>query len=616
MGHTEEFQAAFDAALALPERLSASYEPDRCLSSRGEGAAWRLRRRVDGAAFFLRIGPEEAVFAEFQLLKQAAEALPGRSAYPVDCFAQDGTGYLLRTWLPGQTLAQWRAARDGCSDRTCMELGRQLCALAAALHSLDPPVIHRDIKPENLIVGPDGCLRLIDFDIARLYRRDGSRDTERLGTEGTAAPEQYGFSQTDARTDVYAMGMTLLWLRTGVYDRAALAQAGPRLRRVLERATDFSPARRYASAADMGRALQARSVPWRAAAVGLAAAAAALALCCVLQGRTVSSLRAQLGAAQEPPSRAAAETVVFDSSCLEAAVRAALGRPEGSVTYGDLQQVRRLAVSGQTVIGAEHVFAYAGCPYLDGRAMTDTGTGDIRDLSLLARMPNLQEVILCGQPVDDLSPLEGLPIETLILGGCQAADFSVLSSLTSLRALTLDAGSGVRLTLENLDFLGQLPLEQLSLNNLSLPGGEWRALADLNRVWRLLLLNPPPEALAYLPEMEALFDLEIYAYPQPDLTALNLPRLDTLTIRDSSLTLEGAEQLTNLGTVSLIHCPVQDLSPLEALPRLISINLDGPALDYTQLNAFPNLLYVRVPADLCGAVEAACPGHTFELLED
>ncbi len=648
MEHTEVFQAVFDAALTLPARLAASYEPERCLSSHGDRMAWRLRRKADGAAFFLRIGPEEALFEEFQLLNRAAEALPGRSAYPIDCFAQDGTGYLLRAWLPGQTLAQWRAARGGCSDRTCADLGRQICALAAALHSLKPPVIHRDIKPENLIVGPDGRLSLIDFDIARLYRQGESRDTSFLGTEGTAAPEQYGFAQTDARTDVYAMGMTLLWLRTGVYDRAALPQAGPRLRRVLARATDFSPARRYASAADMGRALQPRPVPWPTAAVGLAAAA--LALCYLLQSRTADSLRAQLDAAQTQlgtvqtqlgeaqtqlnaaqtqlgeaqaqldaaqaaPSQDGTEAVDFDSRCLEAAVRAALERPAGDVTYDDLQQVQRLAVTGQTVIGAEHTFSYVGCPYLDGQAMADDQPGDIHDLSLLAHMPNLREVILCGQPAADLSPLEGLPIERLILGGCQATDFSALSSLTSLRELVLDPGGGLRLTLEDLRFLEPLPLEQLSLNNLSLPGDQWRSLASLDQVWRLVLFNPPPEALTYLPEMDALFDLEIYAYPQPDLTPLNLPKLDTLTIWDSSLTLEGAEQLTNLGTFALIHCPVQDLSPLNGLARLFSINLDGPELDYTQLNALPNLLYVRVPAAMRDAVEAACPGHTFQLLE-
>lgn len=272
----ETFQAAFDAVLELPERLTPAFETDRCLCCKEGGAVWRLRRRADGAPFLLRIGPEEALLEEFRLLNCAAQALPGSVPWPVDCFVQDGRGYLLRSYLPGQTLDQWRAARGGCSDRMCAEIGRQVCGLLAQLHSLDPPVIHRDIKPENLIMGPDGRLRLIDFGIARRYRAGADRDTRNLGTEGTAAPEQYGFAQTDARTDLYGLGMTLLWLRTGSYDRAALKQVGPGLRRALERAVSFAPDQRFASAAEFGRALT-RQPQWQP--LALCAAAAALLAC-------------------------------------------------------------------------------------------------------------------------------------------------------------------------------------------------------------------------------------------------------------------------------------------------------------------------------------------------
>ena len=72
------------------------------------------------------------------------------------------------------------------------------------------------MKPENIIIAPDNTVKLIDFGIAREFKTDSLSDTSYMGTRGYAAPEQYGKSQTDERTDIYSLGVTLYYLLTGM----------------------------------------------------------------------------------------------------------------------------------------------------------------------------------------------------------------------------------------------------------------------------------------------------------------------------------------------------------------------------------------------------------------
>ncbi len=133
---------------------------------------------------------------------------------------------------------------NGCFPEKCGEIGRKLCGLMAVLHIQEPPIIHRDIKPENIILLSGGGLGLIDFGAARRYAPGRDTDTRHLGTRTTAAPEQYGYAQTDSRTDLYAAGATLLWLAAGTYDREALSTLPGWLKRAQGKAMAFDPADR------------------------------------------------------------------------------------------------------------------------------------------------------------------------------------------------------------------------------------------------------------------------------------------------------------------------------------------------------------------------------------
>lgn len=126
---------------------------------------------------------------------------------------------------------------------------KELCSVLEFLHGKD--IIHRDIKPSNISLANDGHIRLIDFDAARMPKEDLEQDTRLLGTRGYAPPEQYGFAQTDARADIYSLGVTLEQL---LGDKAHKK----RYKRIIGKCTNLNPDKRYQSARQVKRAFSSR----------------------------------------------------------------------------------------------------------------------------------------------------------------------------------------------------------------------------------------------------------------------------------------------------------------------------------------------------------------------
>lgn len=164
-------------------------------------------------------------------------------------------------FIPGKSLRELVAERGRLPESEVISLGLDLCEAAGAVHELG--IIHRDITPKNVVVSGDGA-HLIDFGIARMYTEGASRDTNTLGTYGFASPEQYGFEQTDARSDVYSIGRVLGYLLTGImpndegYREALLDESvvSDQMRAIVERACAMEPSARYQSAAEFAAALR------------------------------------------------------------------------------------------------------------------------------------------------------------------------------------------------------------------------------------------------------------------------------------------------------------------------------------------------------------------------
>lgn len=128
-----------------------------------------------------------------------------------------------------------------------------ICDILYQFHSIDPPLIHRDIKPSNIMLSQTGEVFIIDFNISRLVKKESDHNTELMGTFGYAAPEQYGFEQCTEKTDIYALGVLTKYLLTG--DNANLqSYIGP-LCKVISKATNLSPKKRFSNVLHMKRAL-------------------------------------------------------------------------------------------------------------------------------------------------------------------------------------------------------------------------------------------------------------------------------------------------------------------------------------------------------------------------
>jgi serine/threonine protein kinase len=137
-----------------------------------------------------------------------------------DFFGERGNWYLVMEFVQGQTLDQVieSSPRQRLKISQTLDIFDQLCEVLEYLHGQTPPVIFRDLKPDNVMLTPAGRIKLIDFGIARFFKPGQGRDTVNLGTPGYAAPEQYGSrGQTDARADVYGLGVLLHQMLTG-YD--------------------------------------------------------------------------------------------------------------------------------------------------------------------------------------------------------------------------------------------------------------------------------------------------------------------------------------------------------------------------------------------------------------
>ena len=151
--------------------------------------------------------------AESNILKRLQHPMLPRI---VDIFEDRDFFYIVEDFVEGVTLDNLLKQQKRVSEAQGLQWFQDLCDVLRYLHSQQPhPIIYRDMKPSNIMIQPDGTLKLIDFGIAREYKQDSNADTTYIGTKGYAAPEQFGRAQTDARTDIYSLGVTMYHLLTG-----------------------------------------------------------------------------------------------------------------------------------------------------------------------------------------------------------------------------------------------------------------------------------------------------------------------------------------------------------------------------------------------------------------
>ena len=205
----------------------------------------------------------QSAIAEANLIKQLDHPAIVRI---VDIIDNGDVIYIIEDYIEGETLSSVLETQGAQPQELVIEWAMQICEALEYLHTRKPPIIYRDMKPANVMIKPDGNIKVIDFGIAREYKDQSLADTVSLGTKGYAAPEQFGGKgQTDARTDVYCLGVTLYHLLTGQnpceppYEIYPIRRWNPQLSAGLEairqKCTQLNPDDRYQSCAELLYAL-------------------------------------------------------------------------------------------------------------------------------------------------------------------------------------------------------------------------------------------------------------------------------------------------------------------------------------------------------------------------
>ena len=640
----------------LPEQLFG-YRFYSCLADSEQKKTWILEKS-NGQKILCKYASGE--YMEMLRTESTFGSLGKFSFVPFvfDYIETGDAAYLLREYIEGPTLKELVEKEGVLPLNRVIPIIEQLCNHLSRLHASVPPIIYRDLKPSNIVLHPSGDCYMIDMGTVRTYHEDHSLDTVFIGTIDTAAPEQFGSRQTDNRTDIYALGILFYYLLTGEVkiQEGKLKKLPIKAASVIRKCTAFNPDDRYSRVSKVADALR----PSTRFKTGLVTVLASLCTAAVMftcfsfsdhLRDNASSDDSVVGASgnnnglagdlmsgssmTDSPDTEGPEAIVFTSPLLEQAVREAVDKTDGEPVYEkDLIRITRIYICGETVFhsATEHI----QYPYAHTIQGENPGRGDISDISLLAKMPNLHYLVLDHQQIYDISPLADLQLVSLSLIGNPVLDISPLSgqenltdlyisetdviSLEALRRCSilsfLDCSRTKVLFLEPIT---SLPLQKLLILDTSIR--DFEVLTETSLQY-LICSNVAKESLPSIYDISTLKGLTIYS---SDITSLkelsslsNLVQLDVFGNRITDL--DGVEQFTNLKNLTIGNNPITDLSPLAKMSNLSYLGIRpspdadlGIDLDFSFLNELPYLKNITVSPSQADALYEAVPEPWFHV---
>ncbi len=590
----------------LPEDMQEHWTVYECLKESEDSSTFLVKETATGILCVLKWGRNrqaEFLRNEMEIMKKMADRKLSGIPKAYRIFEENGEVYLVREYIEGMSLAQMVLQKGGISEAEICRISRKICQTAEQFQNPDEPMIHRDIKPENIVVTPGGEVVFIDFGTMRSYKKDGSRDTFVVGTRGTAAPEQYGYTQTDQRTDVYAIGQTMLYMVSESYEMNQLSECAVsrRMKKIIEKACSFEPDKRYGDAAQLRRAVEKcqannrKKVYKKAGAVfGLIAAGYILAIFSP-DGTVIENKRIETAEQSAAEEQIQAE-IIFREELIEEAVRKELGLSKtDKITASMLENVRKLRIVGKEILDDEDTFWGEG-RHVDGKDSSfGSVRGNITDISDLAQMVNLEELALCNQKIEDISGLKELPLKKLYLSKNMITDFSVLLNLIDLDTLCIMENPAENLSvigectgilrlniqgmnLTDIDFLKNLSLDYLDMSNMEVENNIFEPLTEMKKLDTLCMCDvneAAAETLSQMSTLKALFmwgDSTILENLKP---LKGMTQLETLAFTTQISSLEGIEQFPSLNFLSVSFSLVKDLSPVTGAKNLQVIDISN-----------------------------------------
>ncbi|MCM1299398.1 MAG: protein kinase [Firmicutes bacterium] len=606
------------------------YEMIKCLKDGEAVKVYLLYDRKCGRKLLLKCSQREkgCLEAEAETLSQLrANGIPAL----LRCFEYRGCVFLLREYIEGQTLKEYIDRKGKISVEEAAEIGIKLCGILSYLHGRQPPVIHRDIKAENAVITDERQLYIIDFGTARDYSPLSSQDTCIMGTPATAPPEQFGFGQTDERSDIYSLGILLRQLVTGEVDLKK-GDVPAKISKIIRRCTDFSPDKRYGSAQELKKALS--SLKRKGPPKILCAAAAAALISALAAGISVRAFDGSLYTSksitrereqqeqdqqeQQEQKKKQNDVYRFKDSIIEAEVCRILEKDKGTVTADDLKHITSLNIVGDVSLDAgafDRINTHGSFIQIDLEEYDQWG--QVSSLEDIAAMPNITELVLCNQSISDISPLGGSKIKMLALHGNSISDISPLADCRYLEMLKisnniisdfspliscsylsyLNAGANYMEDLE--DIAGIKNLIHLYLHDCPLLT-DGSALGKMNRLMTLSIKPLDAAGFENISALTRLTWLEFWNTDfDVDLNRLSgLKKLNGLFIDGADIkSLDGIENFTELSYLVLISINAESLYPLSKLENLHTLDIQkGSYGDYSAIGDIPDLTELRISA--------------------
>lgn len=597
----------------LPNELVDKYTYHSCIKDTNDKVIYILLYKETTRRYILKSTLSdslESVVKEHYILKKLKEATCPGIPDVFELCSFNGRDYLVEEYIPGTTLHDLIEAGRTFTIAEILSIAIQLCDILYHFHYMNPPIIHRDISPKNIILSSINKVSIIDMGIAREYDILKEEDTYVSGTPVLAPPEQFGYGQTEVRSDIYSFGILLYYLynKDFVINPQALSALPKGLLTIIKKCTSFSPQMRYknikvlkAKLLKLSNSIKYSDKPavFLSHYRHLRAICGILLLCLTISLFSIGFLHKTLSFYKAP--------VTFDYPIVEEAVRQELNlSPNAPITLNDLRYVHNIAICANRIYDNEEDYEYE----IDGRLFNEIvqDTGIIEDLSDFSMMKNLKNLSLPNQKIVDITPLRDLPLtklnladnfikdssplnelkelKKLVLGGNPIEEYIFLENLNALESLILDHGK-----LENLNFLNNVKLNYLSLNAIKLQNKDYSPILsqkDTLKELRFFMCND--NITSYINQLTKLINLRYSSSPIYSIEELkSLSQLEQLHLHSTQISsLENIAYFPNLYYLGIAKTNITDISPITNLKKLTSIDItDTPLTDYSLLKQLP-----------------------------
>lgn len=589
----------------LPGRIEKNYQLVSCLKYSDEACVYRIQSRASGQQYILKCcqgAYSDRVLREYDMLcRLQGYGVPKA----MECFTEQNVVYLIREYIKGRTIEE-RVEKQGVYKKAdAIHAMLSICDTVEQMHRSDPPIVHRDIKPQNMIEREDGGYCLIDLDTAREYKMDSNYDTIYVGTRITAAPEQFGYTQTSIRSDIYSLGVLFLYMLTGDYTtRCQEWQELPReYRGVINQCLAFDPKNRYGSVQSLMRELRCLLHTSRRRRT-LAVQLAAILLCA---GVGIGS-----GIHLYSGYRYEHENYHFSNAQIEEAVRSSLGiERDVPIHEADLQQVTTLILCGDQVFTSwEAHQEYHDTYWTEFNNMPRQTIA--QELSDLDKMANLKTLVLDNQGLNDLDVLKGHDtLSRLSIQKNQLETLEGIEACPHLRTLTvIDNPITEAEALDPLEELQVLRISTTHIHSLDVLRGkpityldttdnppiDYDFLDDLESLERLMIGKADSEMIAKINQRSNLRMVGLFESDLEDLHELaDLTKLDNLDITASEKcrNIAGIRNYPYLNYLCISYTSVEDISEIRELSELEFLDItNAPIQDLSPIQDCDSLRYI------------------------